>query len=296
MAGQPLTAEEQAWANENAEAVRALMKRKGKQAPATLPDDPLEAATLSLSNSMRQLSYQITSDMERKRSSFERHARMVSDAETSGDAEFAEWLSKEKTLLEGEIAKFEQHLVALARKIEALKADPQTSFLPLGTVVRFIGVPDYENSLSLSDDRKSYPVAGSIGVVTRLNRKGEHPISVSMRNEYKTGWGDTVYPDYDRMPTYFVDPGMLAVEEYGRLPDGNEYLGYGFHPTHIRKPERNGEQGVEMVLEAEGHFWRFHDFGGTQSVEALQAFDHMDEMSWIEGPLEQYASQATLKP
>lgn len=91
------------------------------------------------------------------------------------------------------------------------------------------------------------------------------------------------------MPTYFVDPEMLAVEEYGRLPDGTEYRGYGFHPTHLREPEKDGKPGgVEMVLEAGGHFWRFHDFGGTQSIEALQAFDHMDEMSWIEGPLEHY--------
>ena len=48
MAGQPLTAEEQAWANENAEAVRALMEAKGKKAPVVFPEDPVAAATLSL--------------------------------------------------------------------------------------------------------------------------------------------------------------------------------------------------------------------------------------------------------
>jgi hypothetical protein len=90
---------------------------------------------------------------------------------------------------------------------------------------------------------------------------------------------------------------MLEVEEYARLPDGNEFLGYGFHPTHLRTPENNENQGVEMVLEAREHFWRFHDFGGTQSIEALQAYENIDEMSWIEGPLEQYAKRAnTMAP
>lgn len=292
MAGQPLTAEEQAWANENAEAVRALMEAKGKKAPAVLPEDPVEAATLSLLNSMKTLSSKITSEMERKRNSLDRYIRMAKDAEEREDTESAALYSEEKTELEGEIVRFEQHLDALTRKIEALKADPEASFLPLGAVVRFIGVPDYENSLSLSDDRKSYPEAGSIGVVTRLNRKGENAIGVSMRNDYKDGWGSTYYPDYDRMPTYFVDREMLVVEEYGRLPDGADYRGYGFQPTHIREPEKDGTQAVEMVLEAGGHFWRFHDFGGTQSIEALQAYDHMDEMSWIEGPLDHFVTSS----
>lgn len=132
---------------------------------------------------MNKLSSKIASEMERKRKSIDRHVKMVNDAEKGGDSDFAKYLSKEKTELEEEVAKFELHLNALTRKIEALKANPEASFLPLGTVVRFVGVPDYENSLSLSDDRASYPVAGSIGVVTRLNRKGENTISVSMRNE-----------------------------------------------------------------------------------------------------------------
>jgi hypothetical protein len=294
MAGQPLTVEEQAWANENAEAVRALMRKTSRPVAETLPEDPLEAASISHLKSLQKLRTKLMSDMERKRSSLERYVKMVKNAQNEGDLDFAETLLEEKTLLEGEVAKFQQHLEALARKIEALQADPKTTFLPLGAVVRFVGIPKYENSLSLSDDRKSYPVAGSIGVVTGLNRKGEYPISVSMRNEFKDGWGCAVYPGCDRLPTYFVDPEMLSVEEYGRLPDGTEYRGYGFLPTHVREPEKGDEQGVEMVIEAGGHFWRFHDFGGTQSIEALQAFDRLDEMIWIEGPLEHYVSDSPI--
>lgn len=304
MASQPLTAAEQAWVNENAEAVRALMaktNKQDKQVPASQPpEDPVEAASDHLIRSMKQISNTIRGKIERNRERLDRNVRLASmptDDQGSPDiARERQLLAEERQELEIEITKYEKHLGELKRKIELLTSDPQASFLPLGTVVRFVGVPKYENSLGLIDDRSSYPVADSIGVVTRLNRKGEFPISVSMRNEYKNGYGDVFYPDEGRLPTYFVDAEMLVVEEYGRLPDGKEYLGYGFHPTHLQKPEKSGKQGVEMVLEADGYFWRFHDFGGTQSIEALQAFDQMGEMSWVEGPLEQYAPRSGLQP
>lgn len=47
-----------------------------------------------------------------------------------------------------------------------------------------------------------------------------------------------------------------------------------------------------MVLEADGYFWRLHDFGGTQSIEVLQAYEDITEMSWLTGPLPQYLPQA----
>jgi hypothetical protein len=297
MSNQPLTDEEYAWANENAEAVRSLMANsKRKVHPQELSENPVEAAALLLLQSLEKVSNKVAAEIERKRASLERYVRMVNDPKDADDLDYIQGLSEEKTHLEGEIVKFEKHLAALNSKIDALTSDPSAAFLPLGTVVRFVGVPKYESSLSLSDDRKSYPVVGSVGVVTRLNRSGEYPISVSMREGYKTGWGDEVFPDYERIPTYCVDSDMLVVEEYGRLPDGNEYLGYGFNPTHIREPDNDGKQGTEMVLEAGGYFWRFHDFGGMQSIEALQAFDRMDEMSWIEGPLEQYLRPKAPKP
>lgn len=70
MADKPLTAEEQAWANENAEAVRLLMRNnKNSQSRAVVSNDPLQAAALSLLNSMKQLSSQIIGTIERKRTS-----------------------------------------------------------------------------------------------------------------------------------------------------------------------------------------------------------------------------------
>ncbi|MBY3433694.1 hypothetical protein HFN89_05975 [Rhizobium laguerreae] len=223
--------------------------------------------------------------------SLDRYKKIEADATLGGDQEYREIVAEEIADLEAKIAKMDRHQAALRRKLALLADNPEEAFLPLGTVVRFVGVPEHENSLGLTDDRKSYPVPGSIGVVTRLNRDGEYSIGVSMREPFQIGWGDTLYPSDDRLPTYFAEREMVEVEEYARLPDGSEYLGYGFHPTHIRTPEKNGKQGVEMVLEARGHFWRLHDFGGKQSIEALQAYESMDHMSWIEGPLEQYENR-----
>jgi hypothetical protein len=46
------------------------------------------------------------------------------------------------------------------------------------------------------------------------------------------------------------------------------------------------KQETEMVLEADGLFWRLHDFGGTQSVECLRSCKSLSEMPWITGPIE----------
>ncbi|MCS4089142.1 hypothetical protein [Rhizobium sp. BK176] len=293
MANEPLTAEEQAWANANAEAVRTLMARADTTAAASNQGttDPISDAARDLTMSITRLSSKIRKTAERAQVSLGRYKKIAADATMrADDEEYRALISEEIADLEDEIAKIDHHQAALQRKLAALAGNPEEAFLPLGTVVRFVGVPDHENSLGLSDDRKSYPVAGSIGVVTRLNHEGEYPISVSMREEYEDGWGEKRRPSDGNLPTYFVEREMLEVEEYARLPNGAEFSGYQYHPTHIRNDE--WKQGVEMVLEARGHFWRFHDFGGKQGIEALNAFESMEEMPWIEGPVEQYATSA----
>ncbi len=121
-----------------------------------------------------------------------------------------------------------------------------------------------------------------------------------MRREYKVGWGEDIYcPDEDRLATYRVDPEMLDVLGYAKLPDGSEYHGYGFIETHIRKQSRiSSGEDKEMILEADGFYWRFHDFGGSQGIECMQAFEDMSEMSWIKGPLPEFdqSTDASFKP
>ncbi|MCV9964815.1 hypothetical protein OIU34_23260 [Pararhizobium sp. BT-229] len=267
--------------------------KKGTR-PSRQPEvaDPVSAAARDLTMSITRLESKIRKTAERAQVSLDRYKKIAADATMrADDQEYRGLINEEIADLEANIVKMDRHRAALQRKIALLAENPEEAFLPLGTVVRFVGVPEHQNSLGLTDDRKSYPVPGSIGVVTRLNRDGECSISVSMRETFRIGWGDELYPSDDRLPTYFVEREMLEVEEYAKLPDGTEYLGYGFQPTHIRTPEKDEKQGVEMVLEARGHFWRFHDFGGKQGIEALQAYEHMDAMSWIEGPLEQYGTK-----
>lgn len=192
-----------------------------------------------------------------------------------------------------EDAAYVEHGDALRAKVARLRDDPLSMFLPLGTVVRFADDPSYPDSLSVG--RRSmgggYPVAGSVGVVTRLNHDAEFPMAVSLRREFTTRSGDRFAPDYERFATYFVDPAGIEVVGPGLLPDGTPCESYGFVPTHERLDDED-EEGPEMVLLADGHHWRFHDFGGKQAIEALQAFDRMDEMPWVGDPVEAYVAPA----
>jgi hypothetical protein len=298
MANEPLTAEEQAWANANADAIRSMMTQSARDAaePSIKPADanPIAAAAHDLLKSMTMLGSKIRKSKERAEVSLARYNKIAAGKTMRpDDQEYQQLIAEEIADLDAKVEKMARHQAAIQRKIETLTANPEGLFLPLGAVVRFIGVPDHENSLGISDDRDNYPVAGSIGVVTGLLREGEFSIGVSMREPFQIGSGERYRPSCDGFPTYYVEREMLEVEEYAKLPDGAEYQGYSFQPTHRATSENRKKEDLEMVLEARGYFWRFHDFGGKQGIEVLQAFESMDEMSWIDGPLDEYQKSET---
>lgn len=287
----PLTPEEEAWVKANAEKVRELILAQAEDiGEKAKPSDPVESAAKDMIAYIRKQLSRIETEISRKNESLSLYVRMAAsdDADTATYAR--DVIDRDKREVEEAMRKFKLHKDALNRKLEVLENHPIDAFLPIGTIVRFEGVPDYANSLSLSDDRKSYPIPGTIGVVTGLRHDSEHALAVGIRKEFKDGWNCTYMPDYDRFPVYKVDRSMLTVIGYGKLPDGTDYEGYGFHPTHIRKEDKIDPDRQEMVLECDGHFWRFHDFGGTQSIEALQAYEDIEEMTWIVGPREEYAA------
>lgn len=282
----PLTPEEEAWARANAEKIRELMQAQtGVIVKDQKPSSPVESAAKDMITHIRKQLSKIENEIARKKKSLSLYERL----EASDDEDTAAYARSEKSEIEEAIGKFNQHADALNRKLEVLEKRPIDAFLPIGTIVRFEGVPDYANSLSLSDSRKSYPIPGTIGVVTGLAHDSEYALAIGVRKEFKDGWNCTYVPNYDRFPVYKADRSMLTVVGYGKLPDGTDYEGYGFHPTHIRQKDKINPGRQEMVLECDGHFWRFHDFGGKQSIEAQQAYEDIEEMTWIVGPREEYA-------
>ena len=287
MTKQELTAAELEWVRNNLEAVRGLMK--GGTAPEAAPNvieevDPLMVVTSQLRDNVRKKLREI----EKKRNDY-REEKARYESYLDGDSDGLKKIAEERL---AEIANddFEEnaasHLEALNAKLEQLDIDPEQVFLPIGTIVRIIGVPEYRDVTRLGDDRKSYPCAGSVGVVVSLHSTNDLSIGVAFRDEYNDGWGDTYYPSEGRVPTYRVEREMLEVVGYSLLPNGSEYDGYGYEPTHERK-DKNDER-PEMILEGAGYFWRFHDFGGSHGVELLQAHENLEWFSWIEGPLEKY--------
>ncbi|MCS4089788.1 hypothetical protein [Rhizobium sp. BK176] len=277
--------EELAWLEANRDTVRAMMSASPKRMALVREEvaDPITKAARGLISTMKSNLCQIDAKVVDVTQTIEDYRGYIARAERESKeptSSFVDFVSERGPK---QLATLAAHKQALIGKIAALESDQESCFLPIGTVVSFVGVPAYEDGLALGDDRQSYPVKGSVGVVTRIRQKGEYALGVSMRKPFRDGWNYAYDPDYDRMPTYKVDRDMLDVMSYGLLPNGQEYRGFGFQATHERLD--GDDEKVEMVLEADGHFWRFHDFGGEQSIEALQAFDDLSAMSWLGEPL-----------
>lgn len=225
-------------------------------------DDPVETAAAALIESLRKRIGEIERKIKTERSHLEPMRRILEQSERAGRSDIADetrrYLEESTPETEAKVAAFEAHAAVLRAKVERLETDPQSMFLPLGTVVRFTDVPTYENSLSYGDTNKSYPLAGAVGVVTRLNGRGEYPIAVSLRRPFKDGWDQEWDPDYDRFPTFLVDPDKVKVVGPGMLPGGRPCDGFGYVPTHHRLGTKiTGDRDDEMIVEADGFFWRF---------------------------------------
>lgn len=282
-----LSPEELEWVYNNIETVRAMMK--GQSTPddfsTNVPDpSPLAVVKAHLQGNIKKKLRKI----EKSRTDFKENMVRFNRYLNEGPPELKVYAEERIAELDNDDFEINaaSHIEALQLKLEQLDVDPAQVFLPIGTIVRIIGVPEYRDVTRLSDDRNSYPVVGSIGVVVSLHGLNDMPIGVAFRDEFKDGWGSTVLPDEECVPTYNVERDMLEVIGYSLLPDGSEYTGFGFEPTHERKDKN--DKRPEMILEGAGYFWRLHDFGGTQGVELLQAQANLDEFTWIEGPVEKY--------
>lgn len=282
-----LSLDELEWVKNNIEAVRALMKG-GHDVP-DAPERPVIDPPLAVVKAQLQGNIQKKlTKIEKARQDYIENTARFKRYLDQGTPELKEYA--EERLAELASDHFESnatsHIEALKSKLEKLEVDPEQVFLPIGTIVSITGVPKYRDVTRLTDDRKSYPVAGTVGVVVSLHSSNDMPIGVAIRDEYKDGWGTAYYPNEDKVPTYNVQREMLEIIGYSLLPDGSEYMGYGFEQTHERKDEN--DKRPEMILEGAGYFWRLHDFGGTQGIELLSADVSMDAYPWIEGPIEKY--------
>jgi hypothetical protein len=279
----PLTAEEIAWATQHAEQIRALIQASAPSAPiATISLDPVRSAAADLIASLRGILGRIEKKV-RDEGEFRRSMERIlaTNPPAAERAEIEHFIAQDRLNKADKFTELAEHEAAIRAKIARLESNPEAEFLPIGTVVRFLDVPGYADGLSYVDGRKSYPVQGSVGVVSGLKHTGEFPIAVSMLREYKDGWGQIGSGYEDSLPTYRVDRERVEVIGYGLLPNGEESKSYGYVPTHHRKQTSKYDSDTEMILEADGHFWRFHDFGGTQGVEALQAYENLGLFSWV---------------
>lgn len=250
----PLTDVELQWLKNHPDLARSIITPDLEIAPAETEVDYVTAAALSLTSSVDKKARQVRAKLERLRAQVERY---------TGDSEMADFAAedtKDIAVQEVELAR----LVALQQSL----LTPYDVFLPIGAIVRFV---------EHSNDIKDYPVPGTEGVVSALSLTGDLPIAVSVRNPYRDGWNTNYHPQDDRLPTYRVERDRLEVIGYALLPDGSQSTGYQFLET-ITNDDNEGE----MIFHALGHYWRLHDFEGTQGIEVLQAYENLNEMSWLD--------------
>jgi hypothetical protein len=252
------------------------------------PDDPLRASAWYLHRYWAENCAKIEQELY---DHTERVDRYRKDRDAASRDEVRQLYDEIIAYEEPAITLLQGHLDVLKAKMGRLDADPASMFLPLGTVVRFTDAGTYRLSGSFMDHSRSYPVPGSVGVVTGLKRNAEFPIAVSMRRPFKDGYGYAIDPQEDRMPTFLVDPEKVQVVAHGTFPDGSPCLSYGYIATHRIADEWKEryssprDRQNEMVIEADGFFWRLHDFGGKQSIECLQAYRRLEEMPWVGEPI-----------
>lgn len=217
-------------------------------------EDPIRFAAEKLTLFMTNRVQALRSERQRR----EKYLNLITEDEVSDLQE-----------TKAEISAIDARISQLQTKIGILQTTPEVAFLPLGTVVEFVGTPDHPTI--------GYPKAGTIGVVTQLETNAEYFLGVSIARNFVDDAGNEFNPDSNSFPTYRADPGMLKVLSYGRLPGGEDCKHFGFVATHSREDKKKHE----MIVLADDRYWRLHNFA-DRGVEALQSYENFAEMTWLD--------------
>jgi hypothetical protein len=265
--------------------IAQLNKELGRD-PATDPvvlahTDPVLVAASQLENKVRDR----LREVERKALKAAKD-KQHAEGTLRGDAgEFADIYERQIAESDEMLRRCGIHRAALKEKLEKIASDPKSLFLPLGTVVKFTGDMGYETSDQFPAMRGAYPIDGTPGVVIRLNSDSEWPIAVAFRRKFKDANGDTWTPSEDRLITHHFDLSSLEVVGPGFLPNGDEMEEFGYVATHRVEEDSLNERGTEMIIEADGFFWRFIEYGDPKVLEAGTAHKHLNDFSWVLDPI-----------
>lgn len=165
-------------------------------------------------------------------------------------------LSSEERLndLAHEVPAIRSRISRVEEAKRGMKKDPESQFLPIGTVVSTSTIQ--ESSIS------PLPVAGSKGVVVGYNTQSDRCILVAMEHGTRTVDGGT-YEMYDpdaaeedceyRPAKFNFRRDELTVVSPGRLVGRDENDLVGFRPTHV---DHEDDDEPNMLVEAHGFVWR----------------------------------------
>lgn len=243
--------------------------------------DPIDVASFHLSASMaKRLGYL-------KKTLMDLQHPYVGSAEPMVPIAFLERASKRR---QARIDVVQSHIDGLEHKLANLQSGASEMFLPLGAVVVF----QHPCCHALSSDNVDLPAAGTIGVVTELNRKGDFAVKVAVFENYKTESQMSYLAANRAFESFDVDADMLEVVEYAKLPDGTEFKGYGFSPTYADAQSSEPKDG-HMVLAAVDRYFSFgiktDEYGREHGVEIVSIDDSLWGCSWLGEPISQEPEQ-----
>jgi hypothetical protein len=279
-----LDAAELAWAMNNPEIIREVMSRHVGNVLST--DIEQGSAINWHASKMRAALANRIAEVEANK---ERVASLQQSYQNAANSQFEtvstaalQWADEDLVDAQEHMDALEEHLQALRAKSELATKSPEICFLPLGTVVTIKRPPAYRDSRSSSDERQCFPANGTVGVVTKICVNGEFFLGVSVTGSYITQKGEEVQINEAKFHTFRCDPDMLTVIGYSTLPDRTLFKGYDFQPTHNTA---RGEMTTVMLLEYDGVYWRYRDFGGAGGTEAIEVFTDISDCVWIGKPL-----------
>lgn len=237
--------------------------------------DPIDVASFHLSASMaKRLGYL-------KKTLMDLQHPYVGSGEPMVPPAFLERASKRR---QARIDVVQSHIDGLEYKLANLQSKSAEMFLPLGAVVVF----QHPCCHALSSDNVDLPAAGTIGVVTELNRKGDFAVKVAVFENYETESHVSCLAANRAFESFDVDADMLEIVGFAKLPDGTEFRGYGYLPTYADAQSSDPKDG-HMVLAAADRYFTFgikiDEYGREHGVEIVSIDDSLWGCSWLGEPI-----------
>lgn len=230
---------------------------------------------------------QLRERKDRHKEALSRYEKLAGEDTRAGDPlGWCEVVDRERA----DAQKCRRHMARLARKLETLRSDPGSLFLPIGATVRLKNDMSFPKDWGLEGGHYGpSPVAGTRGVVVGTPSRGEWGVLVAFAEPFRDVDGTQWQPDGDSPIKIYFDAADLEVMDLGRFVDGRECRSVEFERTHVHDEYR--EDYGDMVVIAGDRPWRIMGFslGKDEHWTDGQQRESLERMAFLT-PLDEFMS------